>query len=69
MTADILPFPNRRSEADMVFITKAAAAAHLGVGERTLDRLRERGLPAHRVKSRLYFRRAELDAWSRGRRT
>lgn len=70
-SAVVLQFPCGGEVADrgLELITKAAAAAYLGVGERTLDRLRKHAaLPMYEIAGRVYFRRAELDAW-RIRRT
>lgn len=73
MTADIYQWPGGRrlGALDTLLITKAQAAAHLGVGERTLDRYLKFSPPppSHRIGSRLYFRRAELSAWVSARHT
>ena len=67
MMGDVLQWPGGRhlGNLDTVLITKAQAAAFLGVGERTLDRYMKATPPppSHRVGNRLYFRRAELSAW------
>jgi biotin operon repressor len=42
------------------FLSKSALANHLGVSERTIKTLRERGLPARKVGRALYFDVAEV---------
>lgn len=64
---DVRRFPDGEpvTPEDMALVGKAAAAAYLGVSERTLDRyVREYGAPCHRLGGRVWFRRVELAAWS-----
>lgn len=45
------------------WLTKAQAAAHLGVTTRTINRWQHEGLPHHPVRGVNRYRRSELDAW------
>jgi predicted transcriptional regulator len=45
------------------FLSKGALAEYLGVSERRIKTLRERGLPARKVGRDLYFDVAEVEAW------
>ena len=50
------------------WISKREAAEHFSVTQRTIDRWRRLGLPAHKPYGTglVYFRRSELDAWMAG---
>jgi hypothetical protein len=45
------------------FLSKEALAAHLGVSERRVKTLRERGLPARKIGRDLYFDLDEVNLW------
>lgn len=45
------------------FLSKEALASHLGVTERRVKTLRERGLPARKIGRDLYFDVDEVNAW------
>lgn len=53
----------REEAPERRFVSKAALAAHLGVSERRIKTLRERGLPARKVGRDLYFDLAEVERW------
>jgi ribosome-binding protein aMBF1 (putative translation factor) len=44
-----------REEPERRFLSKSALADHLGVSERRIKTLRERGLPARKIGRDLYF--------------
>jgi excisionase family DNA binding protein len=52
-----------QEEPERRFLSKRALAEYLGVPERRVKTLRERGLPARRVGRDLYFDMAEVNAW------
>ena len=43
------------------FLSKSALADHLGVSERTIKTLRERGLPARKIGRTLFFELSEVE--------
>ena len=52
-----------QEQPERKFLSKAALAIHLGVGERTIKSFRERGMPAHKVGRILMFDLAEVSRW------
>lgn len=52
-----------RAEPSRRFLSKEALAAHLGVTERRVKTLREKGLPAKKIGRDLYFDVDEVNAW------
>lgn len=53
-----------KDDEGAILLDKRSAARKLGVSVSTLDRLREKGLPAIKVDSKVLFRPASLDEWA-----
>jgi hypothetical protein len=52
-----------REQPERRFLSKTALAAHLGITERRVKTLRERGMPARKIGRDLYFSVDEVNRW------
>lgn len=53
-----------RDRQGLRLLSKAEAAARLGVSERTVDRYRKQGLTCHLVGGRRWFSASDVERWA-----